>query len=125
MPPSPHDELRRLEERLLDRAVRNDPEQVAKLLADDFVEFGSSGRIFDKAKTIDVIGDEYPVTRVVTAFDVVLLSPEVALVTYHIRRSGPSSSEVFCSLRSSVWQWSPQGWRMRFHQGTPTAVGAG
>ena len=34
-----------LETRLHRRAVRNSPEAVAALLADDFVEFGLSGRV--------------------------------------------------------------------------------
>lgn len=124
MHPSPLDELRRLEESLLGSAVRNDREQVAKLLTDDFVEFGSSGRVFDKTQIIEAISGDDPATRVVTAFNVVLLGPEVALVTYRVCRSDLSGLNVSCSLRSSIWQWSPQGWRMRFHQGTPVAVGA-
>ena len=39
-----HEEfLRRLEERLLQPEVRQSAEAVADLLADDFIEFGSSG----------------------------------------------------------------------------------
>jgi hypothetical protein len=35
--------LRRLEEQLLDASVRASADQVAALIAEDFVEFGSSG----------------------------------------------------------------------------------
>ena len=47
------DLLRRLEVRLLQSDVRRSPTAVADLLADEFVEFGSSGRVFDKAQSID------------------------------------------------------------------------
>ncbi len=54
------DELRNFEERLLDPAVRKDSKQVATLLADDFVEFGSSGRRFDKAQILECLRNEVP-----------------------------------------------------------------
>ena len=41
-------ELRRLELMLLDPDVRRDSRQVEKLLAEDFLEFGSSGRIWTR-----------------------------------------------------------------------------
>lgn len=40
--------LRELEERLLQTDVRKSPEELDQLLADDFVEIGSSGRLFNK-----------------------------------------------------------------------------
>ena len=40
------DHLRTLEERLLQPDVRRSAQAVASLLADEFVEFGSSGRVF-------------------------------------------------------------------------------
>jgi hypothetical protein len=44
--------LQHLEERLLDPIVRSDPAQFAALLADDFREFGSSGRSYTKAEML-------------------------------------------------------------------------
>ncbi len=40
-------ELRLLEESLLDAAVRRDRKKLRTMLADNFIEFGSSGRIVD------------------------------------------------------------------------------
>jgi hypothetical protein len=110
------DQLRRLEESLLDSSVRNSGEKVASLLTDDFVEFGSSGRIFNKALIIQSIGGETTVRRTVTDFTAALLGADIALVTYHLRRHEPSGD--VCSLRSSIWQRFGKVWRMRFHQGT-------
>ena len=50
--------LRELEERLLQPDVRRSPRAVADLLADEFVEFGSAGRIFDKPQIIAALRDE-------------------------------------------------------------------
>jgi hypothetical protein len=44
-----------LEEDLLKPEVRRSAERVNCLLADDFIEFGSSGRIFDKRGIIEAL----------------------------------------------------------------------
>jgi hypothetical protein len=50
--PSLKNHLRQLEERLLQPNVRKSAEEVSELLANQFIEFGSSGRIFDKRHII-------------------------------------------------------------------------
>lgn len=114
------DHLRRLELSLLDDAVRNRPDEVSALLADDFVEFGSSGRIFDKQQIIDAIRGDTGARRSVTDFRARALSDDVALLTYRVSGDGGRSS-----LRCSIWRRSGGSWRMLFHQGTPTAPPAG
>jgi hypothetical protein len=51
MKPEPNtaDLLRSLEEQLLQSDIRRSAAKVGDLLADDFVEFGSSGRVFSKS----------------------------------------------------------------------------
>jgi hypothetical protein len=44
--------LRHLEERLLQPDMRKAAEEVAELLTEDFIEFGSSGRIFHREQLI-------------------------------------------------------------------------
>ncbi len=54
------DEIRALEERLLTREARADREQLDSLIADDFFEFGSSGRVWDKAAVLrELPAEEY------------------------------------------------------------------
>jgi glyoxylase I family protein len=117
------DDLRRLEERLLRWSARNDADQLDALLADDFQEFGSSGRVFDKRGIIEALRGDEPVRRTMTDFGAVLLAPDVALVTYRVHRQAPDGSAA-ASLRSSVWQRHGGRWRMRFHQGTATPLPA-
>ena len=49
------DQLRRMEEALVDPEVRRSVEVMESLLHPDFVEFGASGRIFTRASIIDLL----------------------------------------------------------------------
>jgi hypothetical protein len=50
--------FRELEERLLKPEVRSSPEAVAYLLADEFIEIGSSGTVYDKQQIIEALRGE-------------------------------------------------------------------
>ena len=110
--------IRQLEERLLQADVRQSVTDVAALLADDFIEFGSSGRIYDKLTTIAALQHESPTKFTLTDYQAKMLSPNVILVTYRAVRSDSTSSAQ--SLRSSIWQQIDGHWQLVFHQGTPT-----
>src|SRR4051812_39860548 len=105
--PAEADLLRQFEEELLKPEVRRSCDQVSHLLADEFVEFGSSGRAFDKAAIIKALQEEPadPVNRIsLTDFSARRLAPEVILVTYRtILRGGPGGPAK-SRLRSSIWK---------------------
>ncbi len=109
--------LVRLEKSLLQSQGRKSGE-VAQLLADDFVEFGSSGRIFTKPEAIQVLHTEPVVGFETSDFRVRFLNPHIALLTYVAHRNGSLSST---SLRSSLWKQQDGRWQLLFHQGTPAA----
>ena len=115
---APH--LRRSEEVLLDPAVRSDRTRVGELLADDFVEFGSSGRIWTRDEILDQLAGETPAPIHMADFECSLLAEDVALVTYRASRTDNRTGIQFSSLRCSIWTKKPGGWRLRFHQGTRT-----
>lgn len=99
---------------LLTAEVRHDRVSVGALLADDFREVGTSGRVWDRASTMDALAVEEG--RDVEAHDVVAerLADGVVLVTYATSEAGARA------LRSSVWVRDSDGaWRLRHHQGTP------
>ncbi|WP_375472314.1 DUF4440 domain-containing protein [uncultured Nostoc sp.] len=50
--------LRELEERLLQPDVRKSAKDIMDLLADEFIEFGSSGRVFNKQQIIESLQNE-------------------------------------------------------------------
>ncbi len=110
--------LRELELSLHRADIRRSRDRVAALLADDFVEFGSSGRVYDKAMIIELLARDQDNAPPPTVNDLVVrfLTPEVALVTY---RAVATKRET---LRSSLWLLSRGRWRMTFHQGTPTTT---
>lgn len=110
-------ELRLLEEALLDPAVRRNPAQLEKLLAEDFREFGSSGRIWTRQAIIDLLATEAYTPMLIEEFNCRLLSGEVALVTYRAVRTTLNAQTS--SLRSSLWIRISGEWRLCFHQGTP------
>lgn len=117
-PPSTEALLAELELSLLQPRVRRSG-RVAGLLAEDFVEFGSSGRVFNKAQIIASL-QAAPSVEVTTALlRVQLLAPQLALVTYRAHRH---SQPPVHTLRSSIWRQTGKKWQMVFHQGTLTAA---
>ena len=115
--------LKSLEESLLDSAVRGSPEMLNALLADDFREFGSSGRVFTKSQIIAELQTQRYTPLVAADFEMRLLAPGVALVTYKTMPDGGGVSQpASAALRSSLWIERDGRWQVIFHQGTRTAA---
>jgi hypothetical protein len=106
-------ELHDLELEMLDPGVRGNPERLQELLRDDFIEFGSSGRVYEKRMLIEMLSKEDHVPVLIRDFAMRELAPETALINY--RTVGQSGQEA---RRSSIWINSQDGWQMVFHQGT-------
>lgn len=102
---------------LLDPEVRADPIRVGGLLHDDFIEFGSTGRVYNKEVLLAMLEGEPSSSVTIKDFAVRQLSTDTALVTY--LSVGQSGQEA---RRSSVWVRDDE-WRMIFHQGTRISVG--
>ncbi len=106
--------LRGLEESLLRPETRHDAAALEALLAPEFVEFGSSGRVFSRAAIMALLATEgHAPAPALEAFACELLASGVALVTCRIVHQDGAGS-----LRSSVWVERDGQWTMRFHQGT-------
>jgi len=108
-------ELTRLEEAMWRAETRFDLAFQEARFAPDFVEFGRSGRVYNRAQIIRT--DKHPIEASLQNFTLVELDENTVLVTYN-------SMAVFDGVheharRSSIWSRSPAGWVMRFHQGTP------
>ena len=113
--------LRKLEESLTKPETRRSAEELGRLLADDFREFGGSGRVFDKRQIIDALQNQPAVQLWLDDFQVRCLAPDVVLVTYRGNCRFPASDKVSHSLRSSIWRNRDGRWEVVFHQGTPSA----
>ncbi|EZP56041.1 nuclear transport factor 2 family protein [Delftia sp. RIT313] len=117
--------LQALEVRLHDPQVRSDAGQLQALLHEDFLEFGRSGGVHDRAATVDSLAAALPAgppARLVSGgFALARLGPDSALLTYRSASVAEDGTAGRHTLRSSVWLRTALGWQMRFHQGTPTA----
>lgn len=112
------EQLRALEEELLRPEVRRSGDRTAALLADEFVEFGSSGRVISKHDAIEGMAKEAPARWAVSHFKAVPLDQGVMLVTYRATRQDIAGGPPVESLRSSVWKVIGGRWQIVFHQGT-------
>lgn len=114
--------FRQLEQELHRSDIRSSPEAVSSRLADDFLEFGSSGRVYDKHLTIDSLAQEGPSDRgtlpEVRDFTVRMIAIDAVLVLYRSVRQADGGLPKRTTLRSSVWKLIDGQWRMTFHQGT-------
>lgn len=99
---------------LLTPDVRRDPERVLALLHEDFVEFGASGRVWDRMSILSVTTDTLDSIEA-RDLRVHRLGLDAFLVTY------VSNSEGRIALRSSTWIREAGTWLLRFHQGTLVA----
>ncbi|HBV88664.1 MAG TPA: DUF4440 domain-containing protein [Desulfosporosinus sp.] len=114
-------QINKLEGRLLQPEIRRSREEISMLLADDFVEFGSSGYTYDKLQVIEELPHSPSVPVIIEDFQVKVLSPYVVLATYRTVKTNESREEMRNSLRSSIWKFIDGRWQMVFHQGTRTS----
>ena len=83
------------------------------LLADDFAEFGTSGRVYAKHDVLDQLPAQPAFESRLYGFALRVLAPNLVLAVYRLRAYEQES------LRSSIWRHEGGRWRMTFHQGTP------
>lgn len=107
-----------LETRLHQQDVRANPDALRRLIAEDFVEFGVSGKVWTRDAVIEALHGESFSRREVSEFKLMLLADDVALVTYRGHRVATPARPAADSLRSSVWKRRDGEWQMVFHQGT-------
>ncbi|GLB61814.1 MULTISPECIES: nuclear transport factor 2 family protein [Bacillaceae] len=107
--------LKELEESHLNPEIRTSSEELYRLLADNFFEFGSSGIVIYKK---DCVGEGGVGVRELSLhdFEIHPLSSEAVLTTYRVRDETRKQD----TLRSSIWKYIDGRWQMFFHQGTVT-----
>ena len=111
------EELRALEDSLWKAETRYDKSYIDRIFADDFFEFGRSGRIHSREQCVAVAGPgEINASFPLKNFKVTELTSDVFLVTY---QSEVQHEDLEISNRSSIWHKTQDGWKLRFHQGTP------
>ncbi|UTR07038.1 DUF4440 domain-containing protein [Alkalihalobacillus sp. LMS6] len=103
--------IKALEESHLHTSIRTSGEALGQVLADDFFEFGSSGRIFSRQDFKDGAGNNHLTLH---DWNMHQLDNKAVLTTYRVINH--DSNKV--TLRSSVWKLVGIEWKLFFHQGT-------
>lgn len=111
------DEIKKLEGKLLNSATRKSGHDLDELIADEFVEFASSGKVFNKKQTLENLLNEQDTTFSMQDFMAKSLNHNVVLATYTATKEHKNEKKMR-SLRSSVWKNNDGKWQLIFHQGT-------
>lgn len=116
-------ELEQLERELHSAGTRQSASRLKELLHPEFREIGRSGRVYSRSAILERLADSEPPKVHAEQFRRVELQPGVSLITYKSAHIAEDGGLCRHSLRSSIWILGEEGWRMVFHQGTPTQVG--
>jgi len=94
----------------------NSRESLENRLSINFIEYGSSGSVYDRENIINAL---IPLTEnrqiEILQFDLTLLSDDVLLAHYISHHKNDNRY----ALRTSIWKIEDSQWKMYFHQGTP------
>ncbi|MHC6594544.1 RNase H family protein [Arthrobacter sp. C152] len=111
----PESLVEELERELLGPLVRGDIGRTAVLLHPDFMEIGSSGRMWTRDAMMMALEEDPGERTEIEILGSDRVGTDAVLLTYRsFARSGTT-------LRSSLWVLDGGRWRLRFHQGTPEA----
>ena len=110
-----HAELALLETSMWREKTRFDLQFQTARFADDFVEFGRSGRIYTRDQIIHT--ESAPIDATLSNLQIRRIDENSVLITYDSAAVYEGSIEY--ARRSSIWSRTQSGWVMRFHQGTP------
>jgi hypothetical protein len=105
-------EVLALERELQTPGCRRDRARVRALLADDFIEVGASGRVWDRASTLDLLGDESGAVIEVHDLTGRIIADGLVMARWDSARGGRRAR------RTSLWRRDAAGWRLVHHQGT-------
>jgi ribonuclease HI len=112
---SPEAIVEALERELAGPEVRGDIGRTGVLLHPDFMEIGSSGRVWTRDAMMMALEEDPGQHAELEILGADRIGTNAVLLTY---RSYARSGTV---LRSSLWVLDGTKWRLRFHQGTPEA----
>jgi hypothetical protein len=109
--------IKALELELLQPEVRKSKKRLDELIADDFVEIGTSGKEYDKQDVINDLASQDEIKFTVQNFNTIEISPDTILASYEVEKE-TSGSESIRSNRTSIWKNIDGNWQIVFHQGT-------
>jgi hypothetical protein len=117
-----------LEEQLIAKEIdivaaqkRRDFSAVEGLLAEDFHEIGSSGKLFSKSEVLKAIQEVQIIDYSFEHFELLPIDDGYVILTYiaSVRRSHRGQEHCNRAYRSSTWMKRNGSWLAVFHQATP------
>src|ERR1700750_927138 len=93
------------------------------LAAPDFFEIGASGRLYTRDFVLQTLEERHrnptaePDRWRTRDFRLLPVCPGTWIVSYMLEQE--LSSGLRTTRRSTLWRHTPEGWQIRFHQGTP------
>jgi hypothetical protein len=113
------DELTKLEKAMWVEATRYDSAFQSRRFADDFFEFGRSGRVYSRGQAVlpETARQSINARLPLEGLSFRRLDTNTVQVTYNSQVEYDGVVEH--ARRSSLWTLTERGWVMRFHQGTP------
>ena len=111
--------LHELEESIWKSETRFNEEYMRTIMAKDFFEFGRSGKIYSIDECLSASYQEIGAKLPLKDFAIHEIDEKVVLITYI---SEVQYDEIEIGNRSSLWLKNEDGWKLKFHQGTPTIL---
>ena len=99
-----------LEKALLSTNVRRNAEALNLLIADEFIEFGKSGKMWCKGDILASLPLQCEAQYEILHFSVIFETSSIVCVEYQMNEGGESS------LRRSIWKFIDERWQMVFHR---------
>jgi hypothetical protein len=114
-------EIFNLEKLLINPKIRKSRDTIDMIVSEDFIEFESSGCVYDKNGVINGLLGENENLMKISEFRIRQLDNYVIQATYVISKIDEENGEIRNSLRSSIWRLIDENWQIIFHQGTNIA----
>lgn len=117
-------QILQLENDLLKAEVRKSAQKINELLANDFIEFTSSGNEYhyNDGDEFQEQNDNTLLYGEILDFRIKELSDDYILALYKVIKHNELDENKKYSLRSSIWKCFDGKWKMIFHQGTLTIL---
>ncbi|MGK0297899.1 MAG: ribonuclease HI [Gammaproteobacteria bacterium] len=106
------DLVKNLEIELTKPETRSNSLRLAELISDDFEEFGSSRKSYNKEEILNLLQKSTPISYDLSNFSFKMLELNTMLVKYE------SISNGIKALRSSIWIKQGEDWKILHHQAT-------
>ncbi len=110
--------IRSLEERLLRPEIRRNAAELDELIAEDFIEYGASGKTYGKDDVLKLLPDSPAAETTIEECHARPLSPQVVLLSYKLLSVEKGQRDPVRSERSSIWRFTDGRWQIVFHKGS-------